>query len=202
MALTIGARRPINFAHILTSIRLILTPIFLNAINASAQQLNAWSIGWVVVLFLIICASDYYDGPVARALGVSSDIGKVFDNLADITFLLVSLSYLVHCGAVPWWIPTAIALAFGQYTVDSWLLSGKGSAVALVSNPIGHWAGILNYIFTGVCALHAALQQQFFPPFLYNALLTFWLVYLLLAMSMRLRFFVTARRAAATDSPR
>ena len=201
MALSIGVRRkPVNIAHVLTSVRLVLTPIFLGVVDASAQQLDVWHTGIVIGLFGIICASDYYDGSVARALGLSSDVGKVFDNLADITFLLVSLSYLVHLGTVPWWIPAAIALAFGQYTVDSWLLSGKGAVVTLVSNPIGHWAGILNYIFTGVCALYTALQQQFPPALLYNAMLAFWLAYLLLAISMRLRFFLAARRASSLDS--
>jgi CDP-diacylglycerol--glycerol-3-phosphate 3-phosphatidyltransferase len=200
VALSIEVRKPLNLAHVLTSVRLVLTPLFLSAIEVSARQPDVRSIGCVIGLFLVICASDYYDGPVARALGVSSDVGKVFDNLADITFLLVSLSYLVHRGAVPWWIPAAVALAFGQYTVDSWLLSGRGAAVALVSNPIGHWAGILNYIFTGVCGLYAALQQQFPSALLYNSMLAFWLTYLLLAMSMRLRFFLTARRTSSLDS--
>lgn len=195
MALSVSAKKQINFAHLVTSVRLVLTPIFLSAINASAQQPDVWSVSWVVALFFIICASDYYDGPIARALELSSDVGKVFDNLADITFLLVSLSYLVHCDAVPWWIPVAIALAFGQYTADSWLLSGKGSSVTLVSNFVGHWAGILNYIFTGICALYVACQQQFPPALLYHGMLAFWSAYIFLAMSMRLRFFLIARRA-------
>jgi phosphatidylglycerophosphate synthase len=192
MALSLEVRKPFNFAHILTSVRLVLTPVFLGAIDLSARQPDVWSVGAVIGLFLMICASDYYDGPLARALGLSSDVGKIFDNLADITFLLVSLSYLVHCGAVPWWIPVFIACAFTQYAFDSWLLSGRGMAVTLVSNPIGHWAGILNYMFTGVCGLHAALQQRFPPPFLYEGLLTFWLAYLLLAIGVRLRFFLLA----------
>lgn len=199
VALLLDARKSFNFAHVLTSVRLVLTPAFLGAIDASARQPNEWRVGLVIGLFLAICASDYYDGPVARTLGLSSDFGKVFDNLADIIFLLVSLSYLGHTGVVPWWIPTAIALAFGQYTLDSWLLSGKGPAVALVSNLIGHWAGILNYIFTGVCGLHAALHQSLLPDFLYHGLLTFWLTYLLLAMGMRLRFFLSARRLSTRN---
>src|SRR5215510_13372592 len=132
VALPLEARRPFNFAHVLTSLRLILTPVFLLAIEASTQQPNTASAARVIVLFLLICASDYYDGPLARALGRSSDFGKVLDNLADITFLLVTLTYLVRRDAAPWWIPAAIALAFAQYTVDSWLLSGKGASVALV----------------------------------------------------------------------
>jgi phosphatidylglycerophosphate synthase len=193
VALPLEVRRPINLAHVLTSVRLLLTPAFLCAIDLSARQPDLWRAGFVAVLFLVICASDYFDGPVARALGISSDLGKVFDNLADITFLLVSLSYLVQYGSVPWWIPAAIACAFGQYTVDSWLLAGRGTAVVLVANPIGHWAGILNYVFTGICGLHTALQQHFLPTLLYNGMLASWLTYLLLAMGVRLRFFLSVR---------
>ena len=196
MALLLEARRPFNVAHVLTSARLVLTPLFLFAIAAAEQQPNASRATLVAGLFALICASDYYDGPLARALGLDSDLGKVLDNLADITFVLVTLTYLVHRGAVPWWIPTAIALAFGQYTLDSWLLSGRGTSVTLVPNPLGHWAGILNYLFTGVTALNAALQQRLLPTVLYRGFLAFWLVYLLLAMSVRLRFFLRTRWAS------
>jgi phosphatidylglycerophosphate synthase len=194
VAVPVSARKPFNFAHVLTSLRLVLTPVFLVVIEAGHRQPTFFAAFLVVVLFLLICASDYYDGPVARALGVDSDLGKVLDNLADITFLLVTLTFLVHAGTVPWWIPTAIALAFGQYTVDSWLLAGCKTDVVLVSNPIGHWAGILNYIGTGVVALHTALQQ-FLPQLLFQGFLLSWLAYLLLAMAMRVRFFRSVRRA-------
>lgn len=189
-----ASNQPFNFAHVLTSIRVVLTPLFLLAIETSRQQPSVGSVSLVFGLFVLICASDYYDGPLARALGLSSDWGKVFDNLADITFLLVTLTYLVHGGTVPWWIPTAIALAFGQYTLDSWLLSGWKTSVTLVANPIGHWAGILNFIFTGAMGLHAALQHHLLPWLFERGVLAFWIAYLILAMSVRLHFFVRARR--------
>ena len=194
MAIPFSVRRPLNLAHLLTSVRLVLTPVFLLVIEAGQHQPTLLKALAVVVLFLMICASDYYDGPVARALGVDSDLGKVLDNLADITFLLVTLTYLVLVNVVPWWIPAAIALAFSQYTVDSWLLAGRRTDLILVSNPIGHWAGILNYIGTGVVALHAGLQQQLLPTLVFYGLMSSWLAYLLLAMAMRLRFFLYARR--------
>ena len=194
MAIPFSVRRPLNLAHLLTSVRLVLTPVFLLVIEAGQHQPTLLKALAVVVLFLMICASDYYDGPVARALGVDSDLGKVLDNLADITFLLVTLTYLVLANVVPWWIPAAVALAFGQYTVDSWLLAGRRTDLILVSNPIGHWAGILNYIGTGVVALHAGLQQQLLPTLVFYGLMSSWLAYLLLAMAMRLRFFLYARR--------
>jgi len=194
VAIPFSVRRPLNLAHLLTSVRLVLTPVFLLVIEAGQHQPTLLKALAVVVLFLMICASDYYDGPVARALGVDSDLGKVLDNLADITFLLVTLTYLVSANIVPWWIPAAVALAFGQYTVDSWLLAGRRTDLILVPNPIGHWAGILNYIGTGVVALHAGLQQQLLPTLVFYGLMSSWLAYLLLAMAMRLRFFLYARR--------
>jgi len=194
VAIPFSVRRPLNLAHLLTSVRLVLTPVFLLVIEAGQHQPTLLKALAVVVLFLLICASDYYDGPVARALGVDSDLGKVLDNLADITFLLVTLTYLVLANVVPWWIPATIALAFSQYTVDSWLLAGRRTDLILVSNPIGHWAGILNYIGTGVVALHAGLQQQLLPTLVFYGLMSSWLAYLLLAMAMRLRFFLHARR--------
>ncbi len=188
-------RRSFNFAHLLTGVRLVLTPIFPLAIEYSIQQPTLFRAGCVGGLFLAVCASDYYDGPVARALGLSSDWGKILDNLADITFLLVTLTYLVYIGTVPWWIPCAVGCAFGQYTLDSWWLSRRDTAMALVSNPIGHWAGVLNYVGTGLMALHAALRQHFLPSPLDQALLFSWLGYLLLAMGLRFRFFYRGQRA-------
>jgi phosphatidylglycerophosphate synthase len=178
----------------------MLLPFFLFAIEAGRQQSGLVPSVVVTGLFLLICASDYYDGPLARAQGLDSDLGKVLDNLADITFLLVTLTYLVGCGDVPWWIPTAIALAFSQYSIDSWLLSKKSANIALVSNPIGHWAGVLNYIFTGVVSVHETLQQQLLPALLYQTVLAFWFAYLLLAMGMRLHFFLQAQQQLMRDS--
>ena len=187
--------RSFNFAHLLSSARLVLTPVFLLAIEYSRQQPTLLRAGCVGGLFVAICASDYYDGPVARALGLSSDWGKILDNLADIIFLLVTLTYLTYSGIVPWWIPCAVGCAFGQYTLDSWWLSRRGRSLALVSNPIGHWAGVLNYVGTGLVACHAALGQQLLPAPLDQVLLLLWCGYLLLAMGLRLRFFCRAQRA-------
>ena len=189
-------RRPFNFAHALTALRLLLTPLFVYAVDTGWRRPSVGNAGLVAGLFVLICATDYYDGPVARTLGLSSERGKMFDNLADISFLLVTLGYLVYLGTLPWWIPAGVAVAFGQYVLDSWLLSDRDTSVVLVSNPVGHWAGILNFIGTGALGLHTALGQQLLPGLVERGLLGLWLAYLLLAMGLRLRFFLYARRAA------
>ena len=191
--------RTFNFAHALTGARLILTPVFLVAVEAAMQRPTLGRIGWVVGLFAAICASDYCDGPLARALDRSSDWGRLLDNAADVTFLLVTLGYLTSRGVVPWWIPAAVGGAFAQYAIDSWWLSRHAPRITLVSNPIGHWAGVLNYAGVGVMALHAATQARLFAAPLVQALLLAWIGYLLLAVGVRLRFFLGARAAVRRD---
>ena len=59
---------------------------------------------WAVLLIIIGAVFDFFDGMVARALGVSSEIGKELDSLADVvTFgvapstILFYLFHEVHC---------------------------------------------------------------------------------------------------------
>jgi phosphatidylglycerophosphate synthase len=167
-----------------------LTPVFICLLESGAQGFHPGIVAVAFLTFALICGSDYFDGPLARYLGRDSDLGKVFDNLADITFLLVTLAYLVYRGAVLPWIPLAIAFAFLQYTVDSRFLSRSHRTVVLISNPIGHWAGILNYTFVGIFSLDFVLQHRFLPWLLQLFLSLFWLAYLLVAMVVRLRFFL------------
>jgi phosphatidylglycerophosphate synthase len=189
-ALFVEKKGSVNFAHALTCLRLVLTPVFICLLESGAHRVHPETVIGGVLVFTLICVSDYFDGPLARYLGRDSDLGKIFDNLADITFLLVTLAYLVYREAVLLWIPLAIALAFLQYTVDSWLLSRSRRAVALVSNPIGHWVGILNYTLVGIFSLDFIVQYRLLPWPLHPFLSLLWLTYLLAAMVVRLRFFL------------
>ncbi len=179
-----------NLAHTLTGLRLVLTPVFVLLLEFGAHSSRLQGMAVSILVFALICMSDYFDGPVARRLGRDSEQGKVFDNLADITFLLTTLTYLAHQGVVPFWIPLTVALAFSQYTVDSCFLSRKRASLTLISNPIGHWAGILNYTLTGVFSLNWITQGRLLPEPLPFLLALFWLFYLLAAMSARLHFFL------------
>jgi CDP-diacylglycerol--glycerol-3-phosphate 3-phosphatidyltransferase/CDP-diacylglycerol--serine O-phosphatidyltransferase len=54
---------------------------------------NLWQL-WVVLIYIVICITDFFDGWVARRLGIVSDIGKVLDPLADKIVVLVLLPLL------------------------------------------------------------------------------------------------------------
>lgn len=189
-ALSVEKKSFVNLAHALTCLRFVLTPLFIFLLESGAHTFHPGAIVAAVFTFALICVSDYFDGPLARYLGRDSDLGKVFDNLADITFLLTTLVYLVHRRAISPWIPLAVAFAFFQYTVDSWILSCSRRTVTLIFNPIGHWAGILNYTLVGIFSLDLIIQHRLLPWPLQPLLSLLWLTYLLVAMVVRLRFFL------------
>ena len=147
------------------------------------------------IIFALICVSDYFDGPLARRLGRESLAGKVFDNVADLCFLLSSLIYLVYRGTLPPWVPLAVAGAFAQYALDSYLLSRSKGRPALFANPAGHWAGVLNYSLVGLFSLHLVTGHRLLPYPLPRILTALWLGYLLVAMCARARFFLRSYTA-------
>ncbi len=54
---------------------------------------------WVIVVYTLICLTDFFDGWVARRFNIVSDLGKVLDPLADKILVLVFLP-LLEVGAI------------------------------------------------------------------------------------------------------
>ena len=198
---SIDSRAPFNFAHALTCLRMGLTPLFV--LTVEWCRLNpTWPCFLTVgTLYFVICGTDYYDGEIARHLGVDSEAGKLFDNVADITFLLVSLAYCTSINLAPWWIPVTVGCAFAQYSLDSWWLSRHRKKVALVRNRTGHWAGVVNYVGVGVITLPAWMPIQLFPSFFLRMAFLAWFSYLVLAIANRMLFFRRCQLAGTTGTP-
>jgi phosphatidylglycerophosphate synthase len=144
-------------ANLLTALRLLLTPLFVVLVLA-AQHSRAWGV-LAVIAFAVAAASDVWDGRVARRFGSASSSGRVFDHIADIGFVLAALSTYVALGTAPWWVPAAVAVAFGWYAVSVWILPQNGRANP-VGSRIGHLGGVCNYVLIGilVCNNSAGIQ--------------------------------------------
>ncbi len=109
-----------------------------------------------LLLFGLIAASDMLDGWLARRRHQESAFGRVLDHLCDVGFILAALSMFAWQGWVPWWLPAAIAWAFGLYATRSWwLTAGTTGAIGptLIGSRLGHLGGILNYGAVGLVAL-------------------------------------------------
>src|SRR5205085_2098183 len=74
-----NGERAMNWANRLTLSRLLLTIVFVAALNSS------WQYGRTVALavFLVAGISDFVDGEIARRYGIVTNFGKLMDPLVD-----------------------------------------------------------------------------------------------------------------------
>lgn len=123
-----------------------------------AQANRAYGLA-ALVLFALIAASDILDGWMARRRREASAFGRGLDHFCDVGFILAALSAFVWQGWVPWWLPAAIAWAFGLYVTRSWWLRAGTVGPTLIGSRLGHLGGILNYGVVGLIALDLCLGR-------------------------------------------
>ena len=170
------------WANLLTASRVVIAP---------ACAWACWQGHWLLaaVLFTLAALSDYYDGPLARAHGQSSNWGGLFDHATDAWFVALTLSACATNGSISPWLPPLVVMAFAQYTLDSSALAGA----RLRANWLGRSNGIAYYVLAGV-AIGLALLQPWLSRWLPAAWFTqvpyalSWLLILSTAASMLNRF--------------
>jgi len=83
-------------ANILTTIRLILTPVFVAFFIAGQHS-------WAILAFAVAGFTDLIDGTVARLLNQPSAKGALLDPLADKFLVQSCFVCLFVAGIIPWW---------------------------------------------------------------------------------------------------
>ena len=165
------SREELHAGDLLTIGRLLVTPLFAWAFDTALDgALTGWLAG---MLFAAVCASDYFDGLLARRAGRASARGRIMDSAADIIFLLAALLVAVAAGHAPWWVPASVAASFAYYAVDSWALTRHQAQRSLIASRLGHFGGVCNYVLVGVltfndaCGLHV-LGPRFLAVLFYT----------------------------------
>ena len=87
-----------NIPNILTLFRLLLVPLFAWLVLAEG---NWWLAAGV---FVLAGLTDVLDGYIARKFNMITDIGKVFDPLADKLMQVTAVLCLYLCGMLPPWV--------------------------------------------------------------------------------------------------
>jgi phosphatidylglycerophosphate synthase len=180
-------RLRLQAANLLTGLRLALIPAFI-ALAWPADR-GGWD---AALLFVVITATDVWDGRLARRYGTASRFGRTCDHVADISFILGALSMYALQSLVPWWVPAAVGGSFAFYVVDSWSLST--AAHTLIGSRIGHLAGICNYGLVGVLAFNNTARIHLLSAAFLEKL--FWFVPLYSAAAVLSR--MAGRRPAAS----
>jgi cardiolipin synthase len=89
--------RILTIPNVISFLRIALIPVFV-ALILDRDTTRAG-----LVLFVIVVATDWVDGALARATGKVSDLGKVLDPVADRLAIAAGLIALVIVDAFPLW---------------------------------------------------------------------------------------------------
>ena len=145
-------------------------------------------------LYVLAIVSDLLDGRIARRRGTASAFGRALDHGSDFAFVCAGLFAAAAVGLVPWLLPVAIAVAFAQYAIDSYLLHRERE---LRMSALGRWNGILYFVPLGG-ALLVQLGAAFLAPVL-RAIA--WLLVVSTALSIADRALALARGPGSRRAP-
>jgi len=111
-----------NWANRLTLSRLLLTVLFVLALNSSWQYARTSAL----IIFLIAGLTDFIDGEIARRYGVITNFGKLMDPLVDKIMMAAAFISLVPLKAVPAWAATTVVARDFLITGLRLMASAKG----------------------------------------------------------------------------
>src|SRR6266850_4681660 len=93
-----------NWANRLTISRLVLTILFVAALNST------WVYGRTsaLIFFLLAGVTDFFDGEIARRYGSVTNFGELMDPLVDKIMIAAAFISLVPLKAIPAWAATTV----------------------------------------------------------------------------------------------
>jgi CDP-diacylglycerol--glycerol-3-phosphate 3-phosphatidyltransferase len=114
-----------NWANRLTLGRLLLTIIFVAALNSSWQYARTCAL----VIFIVAGLTDFVDGEIARRYERVTNFGKLMDPLVDKIMMAAAFISLVPLKAVPAWAATTVVARDFLITGLRMMASAKGQVL-------------------------------------------------------------------------
>jgi CDP-diacylglycerol---glycerol-3-phosphate 3-phosphatidyltransferase len=141
-----------NWANRLTLSRLLLTVIFVAALNSS------WGYGRTaaLIVFLLAGVSDFVDGEIARRYGVVTNFGKLMDPLVDKIMVAAAFISLVPLKAVPAWAATTVVARDFLITGLRMMATAKGKVLPaeMLGKQKTSWQVVTVIFFLALLSLH------------------------------------------------
>jgi CDP-diacylglycerol--glycerol-3-phosphate 3-phosphatidyltransferase len=103
-----------NLPNAITFSRLLGIPFILYGLHEPTDRVR-----WITLaIFIIVAATDFLDGYLARKLDLVTDLGKFLDPLVDKLLVLAPLLALIELGQIPAW---GVFLILGrELTIAGW----------------------------------------------------------------------------------
>jgi CDP-diacylglycerol--glycerol-3-phosphate 3-phosphatidyltransferase len=112
----------VNAANALTALRLVLVPVFVALVTASALRDEALRVA-ACLTFCVASLTDFVDGWIARAYDLVTPFGKVADPIADKALTGTALVLLSGYHRLSWWVTAVILVReLGVTALRFWVI--------------------------------------------------------------------------------
>jgi len=92
-----------TWPNLLTLVRFVLIPVYVALVVAGRP-------GWALVSLVVLGATDWADGFIARRFHQESKLGKALDPLADRLSIIAIVLSLVLVGLLSWWVVAVVVV--------------------------------------------------------------------------------------------
>jgi len=118
----------INVPNALTMMRIVLIPVVLWQLGNGTPRANFWA----AIVYVICTVTDFFDGFLARRLGVVSIVGQFLDPLADKLLVMSTLVFMSFQGRLPWLAVVAVIITEArELSVTSLRVIAMGEGVSM-----------------------------------------------------------------------
>lgn len=160
---------------LLTSARISLTFIYLLLLNIlNSNNANKSYFSNAIIVFALICITDFTDGKVARMFNIASKSGELFDIAADFSFIVSSLIAFNVYNIIPIWFTVLVLVKFAEFILTSCFIktSAKSTNAFFVFDHFGRIAAVLFFLIPGIFLLtYAGFRLTFLYMVLYITLI-------------------------------
>jgi CDP-diacylglycerol--glycerol-3-phosphate 3-phosphatidyltransferase len=161
--------------NVLTSLRIVLTVAWMYVIRlVEVNSQHRTSINLAVILFVVICLTDLFDGKAARKMKAVSKFGSVFDVVADFSFISSSNILLGIYNLVPKWFILVVIFKFAEFLITSRIIKKYGDCKSslFVFDYLGRVAAVNFFLIPGVFMLvYKGLDKSYGYILIYLTLL-------------------------------
>lgn len=145
--------------NFLTSTRVIMSFLFVYNIIEQFVFGKERSIN-LIILFLGICISDFFDGRIARKTNSISVIGAKFDVFADLLYIIISYVALIYIKILPLWFLIFICLKFLEFAITSRFMkkNNKSSDNPFIFDKVGRVVAAMFFIIPGIVCVYKCIE--------------------------------------------
>ena len=160
--------------NILTLTRIILTINFLVLLHDLHLYVNnTVYFTLAVIVFVLICLTDFMDGKIARKINTVSTIGGLLDVTADLIFILSSTFMVSLHDFIPMWYMVLVLVKFIEFVVTSYIIRNNQSNVnsLFIFDYFGRVAAVNFFLIPGIALFaYIGLKVIIISIFLYITL--------------------------------